>query len=115
MPTRATIGRVRSSSGVDVLTRLSVAATSARILESRSRKEAIAQLQAVIDEPTRREYVRHALRARRWQAEMELRAGDRERGRAHLASVKDDAVRRGFTLIGQKAQAALDDPGPRAR
>jgi tetratricopeptide (TPR) repeat protein/TolB-like protein len=112
---RATIGRVRSFSGVDVLTRLTVAATSARILESRSRKEAIAQLQAVIDEATRRGYVRHALRARRWQAEMELRAGDRERARAHLASLKDDAVRRGFTLIGQKAQAALDAPAARGR
>src|SRR5439155_20764348 len=105
---RAAIASVRSFSGVDVQTRLSVATTSARVLESRFRKESIAQLQSVIDEATRRGYVAQALETRLWQGEIALRAGDRERGRAQLAAVKREAAARGFKLIAGKAQAALD-------
>ncbi len=82
--------------------RLSVDTTSARVLESRSRSESIAQLQSVIDEATRRRYVTHALRTRLWQGAIALRAGDRERGRAQLAAVKSDAAARGFAAFAHR-------------
>jgi tetratricopeptide (TPR) repeat protein len=111
---RGAIEHARSFSGISVSTRLSIATTAARLLESRSRTQAIAQLQSAIDEAARRGYVSQALRARLWQAEMELRAGDRARGRAHLGRLEADATAQGFRLIARNADAAMKTPGTTA-
>ena len=108
----AAVDRARGLQRVNVETRLMGATIAARLAERQSAKDAVAQLQTVIDEATRRGYVRKELNARLWQAEIELRAGQRERGRAHLAAVKRDALARGFVAVGRRAQAALDG-GPR--
>ncbi len=104
--------------GQVVLARLSFAITAARAHESRSRADAIKQLQATVDEATKTGYLRLALEARLRLAEMEIRAGRRDLGRAHLVSLKTEAAQRGFALIARKAQAALEtsrtvaDPKP---
>ena len=58
---------------------------------------------------------RLAFEARLPLAEIEIRAGQREAGRARLASLKADAAARGFALIAGKAQAALDASSSAAR
>jgi len=76
------------------VTKLSIDLTAARLLESKSRADAIKQLQSIVAETTRRGYVGLAFRARLALAEMEGRAGDRAGARAHLASLEKDAAAR---------------------
>ena len=80
----------------------------ARVDESRSRTDAIAQLRSIVDEAAASGYLKLAFESRLPLAEMEVRAGQREAGRAHLARLKTDAAARGFSLIARKAQAGLD-------
>jgi tetratricopeptide (TPR) repeat protein len=82
--------------------------TAAAVDESRSRTDAIMRLRSIVEEATGSGYLRAAFEARLALAEMEIRAGQREAGRAHLASLKTDAAARGFGLLARKAQAALD-------
>jgi hypothetical protein len=89
-------------------TKLETRITAARVEESRSRTDAIARLRSIVWEAAARSHVLMAFEARLPLGEMELRAGQREVGRAHLASLKTDAGARGFALIARKAQAALD-------
>ena len=79
--------------------RLAIAMTAARMQEPRSRADAVKQLQSAIDEATRSGNLRLAFNARLWRGAMEMRAGDREAGRTHLASLKVEAAARGFGLI----------------
>ncbi len=73
------------------------------------------QLRSIVEEATARGYVWLAFEARLPLGGIEMRAGQREAGRAHLASVKTDAAGRGFALIARKAQAALDDSSSAVR
>lgn len=93
---------------LSVSTRLSIATTAARAHESRSQADAIRQLQSTIDEATKTGYLRLAFEARLPLAEIEVRSGEREIGRAHLASLEHDASQKGFGLIARKARAALE-------
>jgi tetratricopeptide (TPR) repeat protein/TolB-like protein len=90
------------------LTKLSNRVTAARVDESRARNDAIVRLRAAVDDATASGYHRAALEGRLPLAEIEMRAGQREAGRAHLLKLKADATARGFVLIARKAQAALD-------
>jgi hypothetical protein len=89
--------------------------TAALVDESRSRTDAIVRLRSIVEEATSSGYLNLAFDARLPLAEMEIRAGQREAGRAHLASLKTDAAARGFALIARKAQAALDVSSSAAR
>jgi tetratricopeptide (TPR) repeat protein len=96
-------------------TKLANRITAARIEESRSRADAIARLRSIVEEATATGYLRLAFEARLPLAEIEIRAGQRDAGRAHLARLKTDAAARGSALIARKAQAALDAPRGAAR
>ena len=96
--------------GQTVLTRLSIAITAARADESRSRTDAMKQLQATVDEATTSGYLRLAFEARLPLAEIEIRSGASDAGRAHLASLKKEAAEKGFGLIARKARAAVERP-----
>jgi tetratricopeptide (TPR) repeat protein len=91
-----------------VIRRLSIATTAARVHESTSPADAISQLQATVDEATRRGYLRVAFEARLPLGEIEIRSGAREIGRTHLASLEKEAAKKGFVLIARKARAALE-------
>ena len=82
--------------------------TAALVDESRSRTDAIVRLRSIVEEATSSGYLALAFEARLRLAEIEIRAGQREAGRARLASLKTDAAARGFALLAGKAQAALD-------
>jgi tetratricopeptide (TPR) repeat protein/TolB-like protein len=100
---------VRSASAApprNVSTRLSLAITAARVSESQSRADAIRQLQSTVDEATGKGYVGLAFDARLRLAEMQVRAGDRERARAELARLEKDAAAKGFALVARKARVA---------
>jgi hypothetical protein len=107
---RDAIEHASKLTGQTVLTRLSIAITAARADESRSRADAIKQLQATVDEATKSGYFRLAFEARLPLAEIEIRSGERGAGRAHLASLKKQAGEKGFALIARKARAALEPP-----
>ena len=68
------------------------------------------QLQATVDEATTSGYLRLAFEARLPLAEIEIRSGARDGGRAHLASLKKEAAEKGFGLIARKARAAVERP-----
>jgi tetratricopeptide (TPR) repeat protein len=103
---RDAVEHASALTGQTVLTRLSIAITAARADESRSRADAIKQLQATVDEATRSGYLRLAFEARLSLAEIEIRSGERGAGRAHLASLKKQAGEKGFALIARKAGLA---------
>jgi serine/threonine protein kinase/tetratricopeptide (TPR) repeat protein len=105
---RDAIEHARALPNQNFWVRLAIAITAARTQETRSRVDAIKQLQSAIDEATRSGNLRLAFSARLWRDAMEMRAGDREAGRAHLASLKTEAAARGFGLIARNAQAAID-------
>jgi tetratricopeptide (TPR) repeat protein len=102
------VDRARAFPRLEVATQLKISTTAARVARHTSPKEAIAQLRAVVDEATRRRYIRLALRARLALADVELRAGDRDSAGTHLAALRDDAAARGFVLVARRAQATLD-------
>jgi hypothetical protein len=89
-------------------TRLSVQATAARVQEPGSRADAIKRLTAVVEEATRSGHIRLSFEARLWLAEIEIRSGARDLGRAHLAAIEKDATAKGFALIARKGHAALE-------
>jgi tetratricopeptide (TPR) repeat protein/TolB-like protein len=75
--------------------------------------DSIRQLQAVADESAKGGSVRTVLEARMLQAQIEVRSGRLAAGRRHLAAVKRDAAAKGFVLLADKAQTALDGmPAP---
>jgi tetratricopeptide (TPR) repeat protein/TolB-like protein len=75
---------------------------------ARSPGDAIKQLQTIADESVKSGSIRTAFEARLLQAQIEVRSGQLATGRRHLASVKKDAAAKGFMLLADKAQAALD-------
>jgi serine/threonine protein kinase/tetratricopeptide (TPR) repeat protein/TolB-like protein len=95
--------------------KLSNGLTAAIVDESRSRTDAIARLRSIAEDATASGYLKVAYEARLPLGEIEIRAGQREAGRAHLVRLKGDAAARGFVLIAHKAQAALDAPRGAAR
>ena len=90
------------------MVRLSIALTAARVLELKSRADAIGQLQSIVADTTRRGLTPLAFEARLALAQMEYRAGDRAIALAHLTSLEKDAVAKGFGLIARKARAARE-------
>jgi len=64
-------------------------------------------LTATIDDAKRSGHIRLSLVARLWLAEIEIRSGQRDLGRAHLASTAKDAGAKGLTLIARRATAAM--------
>ena len=103
---REALGSASAAAVLDVSTRLSLEITAARVSESQSRTDAIRQLQSTVDEATRMGYVSRAFDARHRLAEMQMRAGDRDRARAELARLETDAAANGFALIARKARVA---------
>jgi len=97
------------------LTKLANRITAARVDESRSRADAIVRLRSIVEEATASGYLRLAFEARVTLGEIEIRAGQREMGQAHLASLEADAAARGFALIARRARTALDAAGSAAR
>jgi tetratricopeptide (TPR) repeat protein len=95
--------------------KLAIAMAAARMQETRSRADALGQLQSVIDEAARSGNLRLAFNARLWRGAMEMRGGDKETGRAHLASLKSEAAARGFGLVARNAQAAINASGKAER
>ena len=104
---REAIDRALALSRQDYRTRLSIRITVARLDESRSREDAMTQLQAIVAEAARAGHHRLGLEARLRLAEMEMRAGQVASGRARLESVRREAGRNGFGLFARKAQDAL--------
>jgi hypothetical protein len=88
--------------------KLSSRITATVVDESQSRTDAIRRLRSLVEEATARGNLFLAFEARLPLAEIEIRAGQREIGRSHLASLEKDAAARGFGLIARKARAALD-------
>ena len=107
---RAAVERSQAVSRTAVRTSLAIATTAARGHESRSRAEAIQQLQAIVAEATKREYVRLAFEARFHLAHMEIRSGARAVGRERLATLTTEAGQRGFGLLARKARASKPSP-----
>ena len=112
---RGAIERALAQPNQTFVSRLTNRITAALVDESRSRTDAIMRLRSIVEEATARGYVRLAFEARLPLGRIEMRAGQREAGRAHLGSVKTDAAGRGFALIARKAQAALDDSSSAVR
>jgi serine/threonine protein kinase/tetratricopeptide (TPR) repeat protein len=102
---REAIGRAVKASPHIFETTTTIAITAARTIESRA--EALTQLQSILSETTRREYVSLAFDARLAIGEIEMRGGQRDAARAHLASLEKEAAGKGFGLIARKARAAL--------
>jgi tetratricopeptide (TPR) repeat protein len=96
-------------------TRLSIRTTVARANASRSPADAITKLQSVVADATRAGYRRLAFEARWRLAEIEIRAGQLQTGRARLESLTSEAGTRGFALLARKARAVLDAPASDAR
>ena len=86
---------------------MEIAVTSARVQESKSRTQAVKQLESVLNEASRSGYGRLALEIRLHLGEMELRAGERDKARARLTSLENDASAKGFRAIARKARAAI--------
>jgi eukaryotic-like serine/threonine-protein kinase len=105
---RDAIDRADALSTKNVGQTLSRSVTKARAYESKSRADAIAQLQAAITEFSNRGQPRRALDARLALGEMEIRAGQRDAGRARLASLEKDADAKGYKLVARKARAARE-------
>ena len=105
---RDAIGRALALKNQTFVTKLENRTTAARVDESRSRTDAIVRLRSIVEEATASGYLRQAFEARLPLAEIEIRAGQRAAGRAHLSGLETDAAARGFALIARKAQAAVD-------
>jgi tetratricopeptide (TPR) repeat protein len=84
----------------------SLRTTIARAHEAVSRPEALTQLRDIVDEATRSGHLKLAFDARLALAEMELRAGDVEAGRARLKALQKEAGAKGFALIARHAREA---------
>jgi tetratricopeptide (TPR) repeat protein len=82
----------------------SLRTTVARAHEAVSRPEALKQLRDIVDETTRRGYLRLAFEARLALAQMELRAGNVDAGRARLSTLQREAGAKGFALIARQAR-----------
>jgi tetratricopeptide (TPR) repeat protein len=93
--------------GQSVTSKLEVGTTAARARESQSRADAIKQLRSIVAEATKNGYLKIAFEARLPLAEIEIRSGEREMGRAHLVSLETEAAAKGFALLARKAQLAL--------
>ena len=102
---REAIGRAVKASPQIFETNTTIAMTAARTVESTT--EALSELQAILSETTKREYVGLAFDARLAIGEIELRGGQRAAARAHLSSLAKEAADKGYGLIARKARAAL--------
>ena len=105
---RDAIDRANALGTTSVIANLSRSVTKARAYEAASPADAIAQLKGTVAELTRRSQPRHAFDARLALGEIEMRAGQREAGRAHLASLEKDAEVKGYKLIARKTRAARE-------
>jgi tetratricopeptide (TPR) repeat protein/TolB-like protein len=103
---RDAIDRADALSTKNVGQTLSRSVTKARAYESKSRADAMRQLQAALTEFTNRGQPRRAFDARLALGEMEIRAGQRDAGRARLASLEKDAEAKGYKLVARKAREA---------
>jgi hypothetical protein len=104
---REAIASALKASAYDFETTTTTAITAARTLAPASPAEALGQLQSLLSEASRREYISLAFDARLAIGEIEMRGGQRDAARAHLASLEKEAAEKGFGLIARKARAAL--------
>jgi len=100
------VARMLAIEGQPMRNTLSVAATVARRDELKSPSDAIRRLRAAIDDATTRGYVSQALETRLALGETEIRTGHREAGRARLAALEADAMKKGFGFVARKAREA---------
>jgi DNA-binding winged helix-turn-helix (wHTH) protein/tetratricopeptide (TPR) repeat protein/TolB-like protein len=96
-------------------TALEAAITTARLVDAdsgrpRGSAEATQALQAVIAAAERAEFVKCAFEARLALAEIEMKAGD-GRAQRRLSALAEDAHRRGFRSLAQRAVATLERAG----
>ncbi len=91
----------------DRSTRMQVAIVAARVRAASGHSaEALSKLGTVLAEATRSGFVGEQLEARLALGEIEIKSGKASAGRARLAVLEKEAVRKDFLLIARKAAAA---------